>query len=217
MIVCTEHGLLYLAPIQTGEDSVASVLKTQFRGVEYCRKDVYHSTEWEEALRPYYKFITVRHPYLRMVELWKSAAAMVQELDWVEPEDLDRPEYQKALWWQEHIGDGDLTLSDFMLEPSIRRYLHQDLWSCFWHIEQMEMPINRIVHQERFEEEIHQVTGLWGVQFYPPDFGPPLEKPWYEYYSKVTIQLVRDYWPRDFLPLGYNPNFKEVMQGRIFV
>ena len=217
MIVCPHHRLLYMCPVNTGTGRVTDQLRQSFNGHQYGKLHVFHSTVWEEQFRPFYKFITVKHPYHRMLEFWRTTMDSIREFKELQPEQQYLPEHDVPRWWLDHVGDEDTQFVEFIAEPLIQHLMCQGVWSCFWHIEQMQMPINKIVHLERFDEDIHQVPGLWTTNFPPLSPPPQLAKPWYDYYNVNTAQLVQNCWPRDFLPLGYNPNLKEVVQGKLFV
>lgn len=216
MIVVEEKNLLYLCPPKTGTVTLMIPLQHGMNGYWYDTKYSHHNTVWDEKFRTYYKFVTVRHPYRRMISLWQFVMDKIQKVIVLTPEEQQLPEHVDFMWWLEHLGDKPMSLSEFIQEPSIRKYMLKGVYSCFWHIQQMPVPIDKIVHLERFDEEIRQVPHLHDIEYRHKNSGPWLDKPWHEYYDDHTIYLVRNYWPHDFLPLGYNPNFREVVQGKIF-
>jgi hypothetical protein len=212
MIVCEEHKLLYLAPPKTGSISVLTMIDGQppFNGYRQDETQAHHNTVWDERFRDWYIFITVRHPYTRMISLWQFALSQMNTVK------HGLPQNEYSHWWYNLLKSRELSLYRFLTHRKIRSLL-RGVWSCHWHLEVIQRPVDKLVRQERFNVEIKQVPGLENMPDRHANRGYPLDREWHEYYGHRTLELVRDLWVNDFEPLGYNSNITEVIQGKYFV
>lgn len=211
MITCDHSRLLYLCPPKTGTTSVRSVLQARpfFGRIAPPYRHAHHWTKWDERYRYYYIFMTVRHPYTRMVSLWRFACREIAKS--LEGGHLEH----RPTWWHMNF-DGQIPdFMEFMTTPKVKRFM-RNVWSCSWHQQQIRRPINRAVRFECLEEDLRLVLGLEHVAL-PRENVSPESTPWHEYYDDPRlIRKVQELWDLDFEFYDYELDFDRVRDGHYF-
>lgn len=206
MIVCEEKKLLYLAPPKTGSASMVKLLiGPKFNGHYYDAKFNHHNTVWDEKFRDWYIFITARHPYTKAVSFWRYACFLAYN-----KKNVDSP---KA--WVNVFKRGLPNLTGFLLFPRLQ-YAFTTVWRTSWHLEEMQRPVDKIVYQEHFAEDIKEVPALHGYDVPVENTGPLSRYPWHSFYTEEAIKHIQELWGADFEAFGYNPNFNECVDGNFF-
>jgi hypothetical protein len=214
MIVCERHRLLYLAPPKTGSVTVIKQLedKPPFYGKRYNNDEAHHDTVWHPRFNDFYVFITVRHPYARMLSLWRFALTQVNRV---------RRGEQGNNWltWWSSIFPGELpTFREFIYHPELESRM-RNVWCCNWHLNVIQKPVDAVVYQENYQEGMRQIPHLKNIDFsVKQNAGPKLDpgKVWYDYFDADIVLRVQDLWGKDFDRFGYNRGFEGCKAGKLF-
>jgi len=209
MIICERHRMVYLAPPKTGSVTVLRTLQEPpFHGETIGKRYDHHNTVWEERFRDWFFFTTVRHPYERMVSLWRFACKEIRT-----PE---APWRQGGNWWPRYFRGQAPSFEGFLNDRRLWRIFH-NVWRCSWHIERIPRFVDEVIYMEHFEELYRKVPGLQGVQARHENPGPERTGPWWKYHTPATLRRTAEFWEEDFRMFGYNPNVEECKRGEIFV
>lgn len=204
MIVCEQHKLLYLAPPKTGSISIVDALSKQpFNGTYYDTLHNHHNTVWEDKFKDWYIFISVRHPYTRIVSFWRFACYNAIAL-----------ESKAHLTWARLFREGLPNLEGFICFPAMQKAFQRH-WRSSWHLEQLPRPVDRVLHFEKLDE-INQIPGLEQLKLPHKNKGPDCHLAWHEFHTKETLRLVRELWADDFKLFRYTSDFDACVEGNFF-
>jgi hypothetical protein len=214
MIICEEHKLLYLAPPKTGSVTVLRKLENTppFNGVRPDALYAHHNSFWCERFGDFYIFITVRHPYTRMLSFWRFVLAQIDIANSGDKSDNNK------LWWCEQFRGIGPTFHEFVHKTDFESFMRA-VWSCHWHADAMQKSADMVVHQESYLEDMQKIPLLKDIDFTARENeGPALEpgKAWYDYFTPDVVVRVQDLWGGDFERYGYNRDFKECAEGKLF-
>lgn len=191
--------------------SVARKLRAApFDGEDADREYAHHNTLWLPEFHDHFIFMTVRHPYLRMLSFWRF---FNDKLAKFRRGEIDGKDWK---WWNRAVDGKRLTFQGF-LDYEVMQEPFQTAWSCGWHLQVIEKPIDAIVRLEHFYEDIAKIALLRGVDFGHLNAGPVKGKAWHEYFTPDNVIKVQELWPDDFEQFGYNKDFTECRQGKLFV
>lgn len=211
MIVSRKHHLVYVCPPKTGSNSLLEVLvSSQFEGRLWDQRYAQHNTLWVPELADFFYFITVRNPYERMFSFWKFAL--------FHAETRGQQQFGSPVWrqyfpkpvkhpvsFQQFVLQGQQTQKQWLKKKWDR--LMRTVWSCGWHVKQLQKPLNAIVHLETFAADLQSVPFLRDVVIPHVNIGPQKQRPWQEFYTPELMQAVQDWWPDDFEQFGYSRDF----------
>lgn len=211
MIICHQHGLVYLPPPKTGSSTLLTVLtKPPWHGIITGGTVAHHGFEWSEQIRNYFFFITVRHPYTRMYSLWKMIVNNHRVI-------RRRPHMCGVFgqWLTEHWPTRPPTLDEFLDDPAIQCDF-RGLWRCSWHLEQLPDNVHgTVVKQEKFQKDLRKIPQFQA--YYSDDYRWPLINggrsrcAWHEVMTDKHCEKVQKLWDEDFDRFGYNRKRKAVI------
>jgi hypothetical protein len=207
MFVSLDHRLAYLAPPRTGSTSLASVLtQAPFHAKFSGEASSPTVSQWHPELEGCRTLISVRHPYVRAVSLWRFTCLQA----------ICLPKHHGHLSWRRTYADGLPNLEGFLRFPSLRP-LFRSNWRCSWHLERIPAPVDHVLHLERLAEDLAQVPGLAGLSLPTLNVGPPCNQPWHAFYDQhpACVELVQQLWEDDFDEFGYEYDFDACRQGRL--
>jgi len=82
----------------------------------------------------------------------------------------------------------------------------------------MLKPVDFVVRQEKFEQDLAKIPQLKGVLVPKINSGPPNRYTWDYFYeqSPACLELVQDLWGDDFEKFGYETDFEKCKAGNLF-
>lgn len=208
MYVSDVSKLVYLSPPRTGSTSMATVLvQAPFHARGLSRGDVPHDAIWQAHFGRYTLFITVRHPYPRAVSLWRFSCYHAVCL----------PVDRLTQSWRQTYRDGLPSFEGFLRFPNFQNTLYTN-WRCSWHLEQMLKPVDFVVRQENFDQDLAKIPQLKGVHVPRLNSGPPNRYTWDHFYEQnpACLELVQNLWGDDFEKFGYEVDFEKCKAGNLF-
>ena len=216
MIICDQHRLLYLAPPKTGSLSIIQKLERvePFNGHRGSNPaHAHHNSEWRARFKDYFICMSIRHPYTRMLSLWRFANKHIRLGN--RPKELIPIGWDA--FWHKQFGKKEMTFDRFLNVNAKTNNYMRNVWSMRWHVKRMRKPIDAYIRQEHFEEDLTKIKLFKGIDFGHLNKGDEQEKLWYEYFEPRHVAKVQDFWGGDFELFGYNRNFKECSEGKLFV
>lgn len=209
MYVSQDYRLVYLAPPRTGSTGMATRLaQAPFNAKITERDNAIHETLWHGSLNDYTTVITVRHPYLRAVSLWRFGCFQA----------ICRPVDRLTRSWRRTYINGLPSLEGFLRFPELQTSLNT-IWRCSWHQERIPKQIDHVIHLETFDADVEKVPKLRGTVFPRLNPGPPLRQPWHSFFTQnpTCIELVQQLWADDFDEFGYTRDLDACIAGQLFV
>ena len=208
MIVSRKYHLVYICPPKTGSNSLTSVLcESPYEGRSWDQRYAHHNTLWVPELAEYFYFISVRNPYERMFSFWKfvlhHAATKGRQpyghKSWRRffPKPVKHP-----VSFEQFVLHGPQTRKQWLRQKWNR--LLRTVWSCGWHVQQLQKPIDAVLHLETLPADIQRIPYLQHVVIPHTNAGPVKQRPWQESYTPELVQAVQDWWPDDFEQFGYS-------------
>ena len=212
MIVSAPNKVLYLAPPKTRTTALHRAMhrsKPSWTMEGKCHRDPAqdrHWTAWQPRFQNYFIFITVRHPFDRMISLWKFSNRFAFE----ENRDVHRD------WWRDEYlqNQRDLSLAEFLRLPKIW-YNAGERWRCSWHLERIPREVDQVVYCENWDEGVQKLPVVRNLRLDRANSNPKPVR-WQEQYTPETINMVQTIWKEDFIRFGYNSNFEECLKGELF-
>jgi hypothetical protein len=206
MVICERQKLLYLAPPKTGSISVVKALTTpEFGGYVFDDRANHHNTVWEDRFQDWFIFITARHPYTKAVSFWRFACNQA----------MSRRNLSNKRSWPNVFKDGLPNLEGFLVYPKLQ-YAFMSVWRTSWHLEEIPRPVDKVVYQETFAQDLKDIPSLTNIEVTKENNGPDSRYPWHHFYTPQAIEHVKELWEADFEAFGYNPNFDECVAGQFF-
>lgn len=208
MYVSNDFRIVYLSPPRTGSNSVASQLvKPPFNAVVATTDGSPHDVVWRGIYRNYTTFITVRHPYVRAVSLWRFTCYQA----------ICKPVDRLTRHWRRVYLEGLPSFEGFLRFPYLQSALY-GAWRCSWHLEQVPKQVDHVVYQERLRQDIAKIPKLKGIAVPHINGGPANRYTWDHFYEQapVCLDLVRDLWGEDFERFGYESDFEKCKAGNLF-
>jgi len=205
MFVSKKIKLIYLCPPKTGSISLSSAFcLPPFDAELKSSNKSHHGINWQPTFDQYKTFISVRHPFVRAVSLWRYGCNQALCKPW---------SYSAYSWWR-LFTNGLPSLIDFLKFASLQETL-KTVWRCSWHTEQLPKPVDYVIHLERLDEDLALIPELQGMVVPKLNTGPNSRFPWHHFYevSPDCITLVQELWAKDFTQFGYVSSFEECKQG----
>lgn len=209
MIVSRKYRLVYVCPPKTGSISFRELLLSpRFEGRLWDKRYDHHNTLWVPELADYFYFMTVRNPYARMFSFWKFV--LMHASDKSSKGDPRRKCWRR--YFPRPVVD-PVSFERFVLQgPQTRKRIYREkwhrmmrtVWSCGWHLAQLQKPVDALLHLETLTEDVKQIPGLSEVIIDHKNQGPVKQKPWQDFYTPELVQAVQDLWPNDFEQFGYS-------------
>lgn len=208
MQVSNSGRFVYINPPRTGTTKIGYAAKFAFPDLwEPAPIMKRHSTIWKDEWEDFFIFVTVRNPYTRAVSLWHR---------WVDYIQNRGPKMSKLL---KH---GNITFSDMVChkDPFLMRTLRNH---CCFHYTEQAPRIDHVIHLETLLNDwpklVEAVPAFNRVDLrmrVNASKSPKAKIPWYEHYNEQAIELIEKAFARDFDAYGYNRNFDQVREGKVF-
>jgi hypothetical protein len=220
MIVSDKFKVIYAAPPKTGSSTIRHIMMgDKFEGYISDKQHAHHNTYLIEGKQDYFHFMTVRHPYIRAYSFWRFMCLQSRSDNklgnfysdfWASlfPQDKEFPPFSQ--WLRE--GPTNTELRSWFFETFRRQ------WCCSWHRKMLKGLQVHVVHLENFREELSQVPGFEGIgELEKLNTTGTSARPWYEEYEPGDVSRLRALWGRDFKQFGYEHNFFNVKQGKLWI
>lgn len=208
MQVSKSGRFVYINPPRTGTTKIWDAARSAFPDLwQPAERGRRHSTIWNDEWEDFFIFVTVRHPYTRAVSLWHR---------WVDYIVNRGPKMSKLL---KH---GNITFSDMVChkDPFLMRTLRNH---CCLHYTELAPRIDHVLHLEtllkdwpKLVEAVPAFKSLNLRHRVNASKSPKAKIPWHEHYSEHAIELIEKAFARDFDAYGYNRNFDQVREGKVF-
>ena len=211
---------VYINPPRTGTTSIWRAAERSFKDLWQPSSDFErcpdlqtscsylgrHKSIWKDEWEEFFIFITVRHPYSRAVSMWHRMTDNLQTRP---------PELQKLLKY------GKISFADMVCHESpffIDVFRNH---ACFNFVKNIPR-VDHIVHLETFAKDIetlNQAVPKFRIQ--PSSranasISAKARIPWHKHYNEKAISLVAEAFSEDFDNYGYNKNFDQTWQGKVF-
>lgn len=181
MLICHSKKFVFLAVPKTGTRSIYHLLKNKFN----CSQKRDHTINIPSRCKNYYKFMTVRNPYSRLVSAWWSTVKR--------PKMLKTDRYH---WIKKANGNTDF-------ESILKAYIkYGDTYLLNHAIKQsayFNVGVDKVLRFEYLEKDFNTLP------FIKPPTKIPLKnqtyrdrEPFYKYHSNTTIKLINEYYSQDF-------------------
>lgn len=209
MYVSYDFRIVYLSPPRTGSNSVASQLvQPPFSAVVVTNDETPHDVVWNSKYDNYTTFITVRHPYVRAVSLWRFTCYHA----------ICKPTDRLTRSWRRVYAEGLPSFEGFLRFPFLQRAFYE-AWRCSWHLERIAKPVDHIVYQERLQQDLAKIPKLKDVKLPHINGGPVNRYTWDHFYEQAPacLELVQTLWGDDFERFGYESDFEKCKAGKLFV
>lgn len=208
MIVSRKYHLVYVCPPKTGSNSLSKILLGQpYEGRLWDERYAHHNTLWVPDLAEYFYFISVRNPYERMFSFWKFAlhhAATKGTQPYghkVWRRYFPRP-VKHPVSFEQFVLNGPQSRKQWVRKKWNR--LIRTVWSCGWHVKQLQKPIDAVVRLETLASDLQQIPFLHDIVVPHTNIGPKKQRPWQAFYTPELVQAVQALWPDDFEQFGYS-------------
>ena len=117
---------------------------------------------------------------------------------------------------------GNITFSDMVCheDPFFIKTLRNH---CCFHYAERAPRIDHVIHLETLLKDwpklVEAVPAFKGINLRKRvnvSKSPKAKIPWYEHYNEQAIELIEKAFARDFDAYGYNRNFDQVREGKVF-
>lgn len=213
MQVSKKGRFVYINPPRTGTTKIWNAARSAFPdlwqplGKNNKQVTKRHGTIWKDEWEDFFIFLTVRNPYTRAVSIWHR---------WVDYIQNRKPEMRKLL------KNGNITFSDMVChkDPFFITTLRGH---CCFNYTKPVPRIDHVIHLETLAKDwpklVEAVPAFKKINLRErvnASKSPKAKIPWHEHYNEQAIELIEKAFARDFDAYGYNRNFDQVREGKIF-
>jgi hypothetical protein len=150
-----------------------------------------HASFWIPEMKTYQVVLSIRHPYSRMVSLWRYARRIM----------ASSGRSATKEWWLSRVRNARPTLPQFMRCQAIRERM-LTVWSVDWHVRQCRMP-DAILRVETLDEDIRRHEFLSGLNVGKHNCSDDPTPSSAQTLTAKSKAMIASLWNHDFEGYGY--------------